>query len=689
MFSKTKNLVTVFALSSSLLLGLLTVFSLIDGPPNVQAASSPPTVITVSVNIGTEPPTLDPGQATDTTSNQVIEQLFLGLVDIDDTTGVIKPELASNWQISSDRTVFTFTLRNDVKWTDGNPVIAQDVQYAVFHALDPAENSSAAYLLFPIKNAENFYDGSITDFSQVGVTVIDATTIQFTLSGPLNYFSFFAQTPLRPVPQWAIDAWGSSWTEPANIVTSGAYQLSEWSHNNYIILTKNPDYFDAANVQIDRVMMWMEADDAVAGQMYLDGQLDTTRVWNGIPADVLNSHAVKYYENGCTYHYSYSLSQAPLDNLMVRKAFAAAINRQGLIDTVLGGQPSPALTFTPPGVFGHVDGYTEGIGIPHNPAQARQWLADAGYPNGQGLPPITLHINEGQEAIAEYIQNNWYTALGVSVTIQSRPWADHLAGVDTGQFQIWRSGWCLDYPDAYNFLHDGIWTNRGGYGSWSNSTYDALLAQALQTQDEATKKQLYKQAEEILVESDAAMIPLYYYVSSVVSKPYLARTYPVLGNYDISEWYFTHVYKTVDDSGGSVTSMDNKTTIQFPSNAFSDTVNITFSPAYATGLESGFTDVGQAFEITAAYSSTGSAVTNTAVSFTITISYNLEAGIAAQDVTNEDNIGLYYWDGSQWLYESSSTVNTNSKTITAVTDKLGLWAILEKSSLVYLPLILK
>ena len=691
MFSKIRGILSVFALSLVLLLGLLTVLSLIDGPPNIQAATTAPAVITVSVNIGTEPPTLDPGQANDTASNRVIEQLFLGLVDVDDNTGEIKPELASSWQFSSDRKVFTFTLRNDALWTDNTPITSQDVQNAVLHTLDPVENSAAAYLLFPIKNAKNFYTGSITDFSQVGVTVVDTTTIRFTFTDSLNDFSFFAQTALKPVPKWAIDTWGSSWTEPVNIVTSGAYQLSEWNHNNYIILTKNQNYFDAANVSIERVKMWMEADDAVAGQMYLNGQLDTTNIWDGIPTDVLNSHAVKSYENGCTYYYSFSLSQAPFDNLTVRKAFIAAVDRQGLIDTLLGGQPSPALTFSAPGVFGHVDGYTEGVGIPFNPTQAKQWIADAGYPNGQGLPPITLHINEGHEAIAQYIQNNWYTTLGVSVNIQSRPWVDHLNTINDGQYQIWRLGWCPDYPDAYNFLNDAIWSNQGGYGGWSNSTYDSLLAQSLETQDDATRKLLFKQAEEILVETDAVMMPLYYMVSSIVSKPYLARTYPVLIPYDISEWYFNYVYETMDESGGSVTSLDSKTTIQFPNNAFTETVNITFSPAYATDLPSGFTDVGQAFEITAVYSSTGNAVATTAVSFTITISYSVQVGgsIASQEVTDEGNIGLYYWDGSQWVYEASSSIDTNAKTVSAVTNKLGQWAILEKSNLVFLPVVLK
>ncbi|GAI18819.1 unnamed protein product, partial [marine sediment metagenome] len=206
----------------------------------------------------------------------------------------------------------------------------------------------------------------------------------------------------------------------------------------------------------------------------------------------------------------------------------------------------PALTLTSRGVFGHVDGYAEGVGIPYNPVKAKQWLTDAGYPNGQGIAPITLWFNTstGHQEIAEYIRDSWYNTLGVSVTLQSLDWGDYLNQLENDDFQVWRLGWCADYNDAYNFLHDAL-DLRSRYGNWANTAYDDLLSQAIQEQDPNTRKDLYKQAEEILVENDAVMIPIYYYTSRVAVKPYLERTFPTLGAFDIATWRI--VPDAVDD----------------------------------------------------------------------------------------------------------------------------------------------
>jgi oligopeptide transport system substrate-binding protein len=152
-----------------------------------------------------------------------------------------------------------------------------------------------------------------------------------------------------------------------------------------------------------------------------------------------------------------NVNKPPFNNVLVRKAFSAAVDKQGLINAKLGGVQRPALTFIPPGVLGYVDGQTQGVGIPYDVAQARQWLAQAGYPNGRGLPPVTLWINTnaGHQAIAQYIQQNWYTNLGVNVTLQNEAWSSYMSDVRNGQFQIWRWGWCMDYPYANYFLAAG------------------------------------------------------------------------------------------------------------------------------------------------------------------------------------------------------------------------------------------
>lgn len=651
----------------------------------VTAQGSEP--LTLNIGLGGDPLTLDPALATDTTSITVIEQLFIGLVDLDDDTAEVRPELATSWTVSPDGTVYTFTLRSDVYWTDGHRVTAGDVRYGILRTLNPATQSDYAYPLFVIKNAEGYNNGSITDPNQVGVTVLDDTHLRVTLEYPAAYaLSILSLWVARPMPQWAIETWGNTWTDPAHIVTNGPYRLTEWVHNDHILLDRNLTYYNAVNVQIERVKMWM-VDGATAWDMYLNGQLDTAPIPTGHTNDV-PPEEVHIQPIACTYYYGFSVSQSPFDNPLVRKAFIAATDRQGLINTVLGGISQPALTFAPPGVFGHVDGYAEGVGIPYNPTQAQQWLSDAGYPNGQGLPPITLWLNTsaGHQAIAEYLRNSWYATLGVSVTLQSLSWQDYLSQLNNGQFQIWRLGWCMDYPDANNFLRDAVAPHRGAHGGWYNATYESLLDQAAREQDPDVRQALYKQAEEILVETDAVMMPLYYYASAEAVKPYLERTFGAGGDYDIATWRIRVGGTVSPEIGGVLTSYRGDTVIHIPAGAITDTILITHTFTHIVPPGGNTTGIGHAFDVTAVYSSTGQpAQLVPGQSYTLTVFYtDAERGPAI-----ENTLALYYWDGSEWVKEPSSVVDTVANTVTAHPDHFSLWAVLGETKRIYLPFVLR
>jgi len=657
--------------------------------PSSTSAKTASDPLTLNLNLSVDPPTLDPAKASDTSSVSVIEQLFIGLVDMDDKTSEIKPELATSWTASPDGTVYTFTLRSDVTWSDGNPVTAGDVRYGTLRSIDPARGDYPASMLYVIKNAEAYHTGTITDSNQVGVTAVSTTTLRVTLEYPASYaLSIFALSCARPMPQWAIETHGvPTWTEPANIVTNGPYQLTEWVHDDHILLDKNPTYYDAANVQIERVKMWM-VDAATAWQMYVDGQLDTAGVLSATSLDSILRQEVHIQPSPCTYYYGFSISQEPFDDPLVRKAFSAATNRRGLINDVLGGPQQPALTYTPPGLFGHVDGYAEGVGIPYNPTQAQQWLADAGYPNGQGLPPITLWFNTsaGHQAIAEYIRDDWYTTLGVSVTLDSLPWGDYISE-PLGRFQVWKMGWCMDYPDANNFLNDGV--NRADFGNWNNATYESLLDQAVQEQDPDARKVLYKQAEEILVETDAVMLPLYYYASAVATKPYLERTYSAGGLGDIAAWRITQVSDVIDPGGGDLTSYDGNTTVEIPAGAITDTVVITHTPATGTPPGGNLAGIGHVFDVTAVYSDTGqSAQIVSGHTCTITAQYtDTEKGPVI-----EDTMGLHWWDegASEWSQQGiTSSVNITDNLVIAQVDHFSLFAVLGETFRVYLPVVLR
>jgi ABC-type transport system substrate-binding protein len=219
----------------------------------------------------------------------------------------------------------------------------------------------------------------------------------------------------------------------------------------------------------------------------------------------------------CTYYFGFNTAKAPFNQALVRKAFIAALDRTQL-PSILDGPVLPAMTFTPPGIFGHVDGFTEGVGIPYNPTQARQWLAAAGYPNGQDLPAIDVVGGglTGQITTSYSLQfayDGWSENLDVKVNLVFMEASAFLDLLEEDPPQVWYLRWCTDQPgqhDAYYYLHDGINSLRVALGNWQNTTYDDLLSQALATPDLAARKLLYKQAEEILVETDAVILPMHY-----------------------------------------------------------------------------------------------------------------------------------------------------------------------------------
>mgnify|MGYP005854394783 CR=1 FL=1 len=375
-----------------------------EGGPVAQTNGDPTTLNTRL----DEPGTLDPALVEDAGAWMVAEQLFLGLVDLDDVTGAVLPELATSWTVSPDGTAYTFTLRSDAKWSDGSPITAHDARFALLRALDPATGSAYATVLYPIRNGEGYHNGTISDPTQVGVASPSDTQLRITLEQPTAHFSSILSLPVaRPVPQAVVSSWGPDWSHPDHIVSSGPYKLTGWVHDDHVFLEKNPYYYSAAGVEIDQVKLWI-VDQDTGWTMYRNGHLETTEVpWTVNPDDLgLLAQEVHTRPTACTYYYGFNTAKAPFHNCLVRKALAAAIDRQGLVTAVFGGYQQPALTFTPPGIFGHVDGLAEGVGIPYDPMQARAWLQQAGYPNGQGLPAITLWFNTNpiHQSVAEYVQ---------------------------------------------------------------------------------------------------------------------------------------------------------------------------------------------------------------------------------------------------------------------------------------------
>ncbi len=513
----------------------------------------------INLNLETEPPTADPALTTDRTSVQVVELLFLGLTDFDDRTLETIPELANEWSVSADGLVWTFKMRQDGQWvhwdpveqklTKKGPVTAHDVVYGVRRSIDPATRSGYAKVNYIIRNAERVNRGESPDIESIGVRAIDDYTVEFTLEQPAGYFPGIAGMWVnRPQPRQAIEEHGDAWTEPGNIWTNGPYLLDTWEHDHRMVMLKNPEYFDAQNVQIARINWEMVVETTAAFGMYERGELDVAapplEEIERIQADPQLSQELHIAPELCTYYYGFNVTKPPFDDAQVRQAFSYAIDRQSLIDIVTKGGQLPARSFACPGIFGSVAEDPNFPAITFDPEKARALLAEAGYPGGEGLPAITLMFNtsEAHQKIAEFIRMGWEEHLDVEVRLADQEWKVYLNTLADNPPHIWRLGWCADYPDQNNWVLQAFHPTKGAnHPQWDPSAEPArrfmeLTERAAAAVDPAERRQLYFEAEKILTVDEAILAPIYYYTRVVCTKPYVNRTYASLGGEHIDRW---------------------------------------------------------------------------------------------------------------------------------------------------------
>jgi oligopeptide transport system substrate-binding protein len=354
-----------------------------------------------------------------------------------------------------------------------------------------------------------------------------------------------------PQPEWAIDEWGDKWTEAGLIVTNGPYVMESWIHGGELNLVKNPLWVDADSVQIERIEGVMITEASTAFAMYENNELDTTGVplpeMDRVKADPVLSADFYSAPAVCTYYYGFTNTKPPFDDVRVRKAFSMAIDRQSLIDNVTKGGQIPATTFAPPGIFGAPEPGTLGLGFDAAAAAAslQEYLDENGMTiddfNAMGI--ILMHnTSEGHANIAAAIQQMWSDTLGVEVTVENQEWAVYLDTIqpDTpleDMPHVWRLGWCADYPDENNWVHEVFNADEGANRlRRTPGEFDELTAAAGQSQDPAERAALYAQAEDILAAVEAAYAPIYHYTTVAVTKPWLTRDYPPLGADNWYEW---------------------------------------------------------------------------------------------------------------------------------------------------------
>lgn len=523
-------------------------------PPS-PTPTYPPGPVTLNWDLGWEPETLDPALAADSTSIDLVGQLFLGLTNFDENGNVL-PELATDWEISDDALTWTFHMRRDVRWSDGQPVIAPDVEYGVKRSLDPRTESDYAYVLYIIEGAEELNTADETTdalIDSVGVEAIDDYTVRFDLTEPAGYFpAIVGMWVANAQPRSVIEAHGERWIEPGFIVTNGPYLLKEWVHEDHIVLEKNLAFYDADEVQIERIEAVMIAERSTALAMYENNELDWVQPplqeMDRIKVDPALSKELVIAPRDCMYYYGFTTNKPPVNDPLVRKALSAGIDRQGLIDYVTKGNQLPANAFAPSMVFGNVAGDSDiapwALDYELGKRKAKEWLAEAGYPNGEGFPTITLMHNtsETHQKIAQAIAAMWSDVLNIDVSVENQEWKVYLKTIqeetpleDTPH--VWRLGWCSDYPDENSWVH-GVFNAEEGAKRvrWHNSEFDRVTEEARVETDPTVRRALYHRAEKILVEEQAAMAPIYYYTYVYLEKPWLTGTYASYAGGRIREW---------------------------------------------------------------------------------------------------------------------------------------------------------
>ncbi len=476
---------------------------------------------------GGEPRSLDPHLVTGVPENRIIQALIEGLIAYhpDDDT-LPEPGIAESWEHNEDYTVWTFNLREDAQWTNGDPVVAGDFVYSWERILSPALGAEYAEMLYVINNAEAFHQGEIDDFSQVGVRAIDDRTLEVQLKGPtphfllmLKHYSFYPVNPRVVEEHGGMTDRQSGWSTVENYVGNGPFRLTHWSTNEVLEVEKNPDYWDADTVQLNGIRFFPIENVNTEFTAFQGGRLHVTNV---VPADRIPSLREQMPDQLIiepylgSYFYRLNVTREPFDDPRVREALALAIDRSLIVERVTQGGQAVATGFVPEGITGYQP--TDAVG--HDPERAQALLAQAGYPGGQGFPETEILINtsENHRKVAEAIQAMWRETLGIEVGIYNQEWKVYLDSQSSLDYDISRSGWIADYVHPMTFLELFTTGNGNNDTGWSNTQYDRLIRQAQAATTEDQRIDLLTQAEGILME-DLPVVPIYWYTRVYMRDP--------------------------------------------------------------------------------------------------------------------------------------------------------------------------
>ena len=472
---------------------------------------------------GPDPESLDPAIITSQADGRIVSALFDGLTRFNAVTAHAEPALAKRWEISGDGTVYTFHLRDGLKWSTGGRITAHDVVYSWRRAINPDTASDYAGMLFYVKNAEAINSGKLTDLSRLGVRAIDDKTVRVELTAPTPFFlELCAFWALAVVPEKAITQHGDQWCLRQPLPVSGSHTLEFWHVRDRVRLRKNTHYWDADNTRNNVVDFLPVEAPATAINLYEAGQADI--IWDKslVPIELLDAlsqrpdyHKFDYLGS---YFVRFNTTKKPLDDPRVRKAMALAIDKAGLVAKYTKGGERLANHFVPPGT----GNYTSPSGPAHDPGLAKRLLAEAGFPEGKGFPTdfeYLFNSSEVNKNIAVELQRMWHETLGIQVKLRQAENKVYLAAQSALDYHVTRSSWIGDYNDPNTFLDMFMTQNGNNRTGWSNAGYDRLIRLANATTDPPKRNALFREAETILIADELPIFPLFFYVGINIYHP--------------------------------------------------------------------------------------------------------------------------------------------------------------------------
>lgn len=494
---------------------------------------------TLKLNLGADPLTLDPQLNSAADGSHIINNTYEGLMR--EVDGEIVPGIAESYTVSEDGLVYTFKLRES-KWSDGQPLTAKDFEFAWKRGADPKTASEYMYIFESanILNAGEVGKGN-KSIDELGVKALDDSTLEVTLSAPTDYFLQLTCFPtMMPVREDIVDNDGVWAKDPAKIVSNGPFILTEYKMGDQLVLSKNSNYWNAENVTLEKIICYMIVDESTAHTKYTTGELEVNEL---IPADempklIAEEETFYILPKIGTYYFAFNMNNEALQDVRVRKALSLAINREQIVNEVTRSGQIVAHGFMPDGVTDHEGNpFNEtagdyGVADKGDVEAAKALLAEAGYPDGAGLPEIEILYNtsEGHKKIAEALQEMWKQSLGVNVKLTNQEWAVFQETTNNNQFDsLARRGWIGDYNDPQTMLEIFESKNGQNIGRYNNPEFDAEMAASRTTTGAERMEHLFK-AHDILME-DMPMIPVYYY------------SYPIMVQDSVEGWEITSTSK--------------------------------------------------------------------------------------------------------------------------------------------------